>query len=72
MTKKEMVAAIASSTELTLNDVAKVLKSLTEVCLSELKANKAFVLNDMVRLRLVDKPALPERQMKSPATGQSA
>ena len=70
MTKKELIASIASSADLTHNDVAKVLKSLSDVCLSELKTNKAFVLNDLVRLRLVDKPALPERQMKSPATGQ--
>jgi len=70
MTKKELISSLAASAELTHNDIAKVLKGLTDVCLDELKTNKSFVLNDMVRLRLVDKPALPARQMKSPATGQ--
>ena len=70
MNKKELVSAIATSTSLTQTDVTKVLKSLSEVCLQELKTNKMFVLNDMVRLKVVDKPATPERQMKSPATGQ--
>ena len=70
MTKKELIAAISTATELSHGDVGKVLKSLSDVCLSELQTNKQFVLNDLVRLRVVDKPALPERQMKSPATGQ--
>jgi len=70
MNKKEMIASVATSTDLTHGDVSKVLKSLTDICLSELKANGAFVLNDMVRIKVVDKPALPARQMKSPATGQ--
>lgn len=70
MTKKELIVAIATATDLSQGDVSNVLKSLSDVCLSELQTNKAFVLNDLVRLRVVDKPALPERQMKSPATGQ--
>ena len=70
MNKKELVSAIATSTELSKTDVTKVLESLSEVCFSELKANGAFIINDLVRIRMVDKPALPERQMKSPATGK--
>ena len=70
MKKKELITSIASATDLTAAEVTKVLKSLSDVCVGELKANKMFVLNDLVRLRVVDKPALPERQMKSPATGK--
>lgn len=70
MNKKELIAAVATSTGMTQVDVTKVLKSLNDICFSELKTNGAFVLNDLVKMRIVDKPALPERQMKSPATGK--
>lgn len=70
MKKKELVSAIATASNLTQTEVTKVLSTLSEVCEKELKTNKIFILNDLVRIRIVDKPATPEREVKNPGTGK--
>jgi len=70
MKKKQLVSSLATAASLTQAQVTKVLDHLAEICESELKTNKMFILNDLVRLRIVDKPATPEREVKNPGTGK--
>lgn len=70
MKKKQLVASLATNSDLTQAQVTKVLDNLSVICEQELKENKEFILNDFVRLRIIEKPAMPEREIKNPGTGK--
>lgn len=68
-TKSEMIAGIAESTGLSKQEVTKVVDGLVAFALSALKTSGAFKIADLVQLKAVKKPAMPERQGRNPATG---
>ena len=70
MTKAQVVAELASATELDKKSVNRVFESLQELIRKQLSARGPgeFVVPGLVKLRAVKKPATKERQGINPFT----
>lgn len=69
-TKTEVISAVADGCGLDKKAVGAVLDSLVEVAVCELNTSGGFKLHNLVQLKKVVKPALPERTGRNPATGE--
>ena len=71
MTKTEFVAAVvARHPEMTKNDVQKLLTAMADITLESLRKNGQALIPDIVKFKVVDKPATPERKGTNPFTKQ--
>ncbi len=71
LTKAQVIAEIAESSELDKKSVAKVFEGLVELVKKELKKqNGEFVIPDLLKLKTVRKPATKDRPGINPFTKQ--
>ncbi len=68
MTKTQIIAALAESTELSKKEVANFMEKLVELAFSEVRANGEFVIQGIGKLVKQDRKA---RQGRNPATGET-
>ncbi len=70
MTKTEITASLAEATGLTKQQVAAVFDELTKLIRSELSDQGAgtFALSNLMKIKVVRKPAVPERKGINPFT----
>jgi nucleoid DNA-binding protein len=71
MTKAQVIAELATITELDKKTVIQLMDALNELTSQQLKSGDApgeFVIPGLVKLRVVDKPATEERQGINPHT----
>jgi len=66
MNKKQFAAAIAERTMLTKEACIKMLDAFGDVVLELMKQDGTITIPDIVKIKLVEKAARPERQMYSP------
>jgi nucleoid DNA-binding protein len=67
-TKSEIVAQICKDTKLSRKDVGKVFDSLNGVIRRALRGGGLFTLPGLLKMKVVKKPAVPERQGINPFT----
>jgi nucleoid DNA-binding protein len=72
MTKSALITALADQTELTRKEVRAVLEELTNMAIANLSAGgpEVFTLPGLVKIRLRERPARPEREGINPRTGE--
>ena len=68
MNKTELVAAIATQSELEKKQVSAVLDALNGVIYNELKAQREVVIPGLLKLATIMKPAAPAREGINPFT----
>jgi nucleoid DNA-binding protein len=69
-TKSEILAQICKDTKLSRKDVGKVFDSLNGVIKRALRGGGLFTLPGLLKMKVVKKPATPERQGINPFTKQ--
>ena len=69
-TKSEIVAQICKDTKLSRKEVGKVFDSLNGVIRRALRGAGLFTLPGLLKMKVVKKPAVPERQGINPFTKQ--
>ena len=69
-TKSEIVAQICKDTKLSRKEVGKVFDSLSGVIRKALRGSGLFTLPGLLKMKVVKKPAVPERQGINPFTKQ--
>jgi len=69
-TKSEILAQICKDTKLSRKDVSKVFDSLNGVITRALRGCGLFTLPGLLKMKVVKKPATPERQGINPFTKQ--
>ena len=69
-TKSEIVAQICKNTKLSRKQVAGVFDSLNGVVRKSLRGAGLFTLPGLLKMKVVKKPAVPERQGINPFTKQ--
>ncbi len=67
-TKSEIVAQICKDTKLSRKEVGKVLDSLSGVIRRSLRGAGLFTMPGLLKMKVVKKPAVPERQGINPFT----
>lgn len=67
-TKSEIVAQICKDTKLSRKEVGKVFDSLNGVIRKALRGSGLFTLPGLLKMKVVKKPAVPERQGINPFT----
>ena len=68
MTKTQIIAALAESTELSKKEVTNFMEKFVELAFNEVKGNGEFVIQGIGKLVKVDRKA---RQGRNPATGET-
>ncbi len=68
MTKSDLLNAVAEKAGVTKKEVDVVLNSLEDVVKSELKSSGQVTIPGLLKLSLVQKPAVPEREGINPFT----
>lgn len=70
LTKAQVIAEIASATDLDKKSVNRVFEALTDILKKQLTGRNPsdFVIPNLVKLRVVKKPATKERQGTNPFT----
>jgi len=71
-TKTEIFNSLAERTGLTKKQVAEFFDALTQEIEQQLgkKGPRVFQIPNLCKIVAVDKPALPKRQVRNPATGE--
>ena len=69
-TKSEIIAQICKDTKLSRKQVAEVFESLNGVVRKSLRGSGLFTLPGLLKMKVVKKPAVPERQGINPFTKQ--
>lgn len=71
-TKSEIVAALAEKTGAERKTVALIFDTLQEMIAGDLdkKGPGVFIIPGMVKFKVVNKPATPERERRNPQTGE--
>ncbi|MDI9347543.1 MAG: HU family DNA-binding protein [Methylacidiphilales bacterium] len=72
MSTSEVVKEIATRTELSSSEVKKIIESLKNLMIEQLNdsAVRQFVIPGILKLKTVEKPAVPERKGINPFTKQ--
>ncbi len=72
MTKTEIYASLAERTGLTKKQVAEFFDALSDLIAENIgkKGPRVFQIPNLCKIVAVDKPALPKRQVRNPATGE--
>ncbi|RMF40030.1 MAG: DNA-binding protein [Planctomycetota bacterium] len=72
MTKTEIYATLAERTGLTKKQVAEFFDALSDLIAENIgkKGPRVFQIPNLCKIVAVDKPALPKRQVRNPATGE--
>jgi nucleoid DNA-binding protein len=70
MTKSQLLNAVSEKSDLAKKDCAAVYDALVEVIGQQLKKDGALTLPGLIKLKVVDKPAVPEHPGKNPFTGE--
>lgn len=70
LTKTQIMANLADSTELPKKDVAAVFDALSDEIAEELKRSGQFTIPGLCKITLKDVPAKPKRKGRNPATGE--
>jgi nucleoid DNA-binding protein len=68
MTRTEILASLSESTSLSKNQVAAVFDELTKLIGKDLNGPGLFTLPGLLKIKVVRKPATPERQGINPFT----
>ena len=70
LTKRELLIALITDSGLTKRQVESVLDGLRAALVKELKTNAIVTVPGLLKLRVITKPARPERRSINPATRQ--
>ena len=71
-TKTQILASLAEATEKSKKEIQEVLDALTGLISNEMakKGSGAFTLPGLLKIVRQNKPALPRREVRNPATGE--
>lgn len=70
-TKTEIFNHLAEKTELKKKDVAAVFEALSEMMQKDLKKVGVFSVPGLMKVKVVNKPAVPAREGVNPFTGET-
>jgi nucleoid DNA-binding protein len=69
-TKSEIISYLAEETDLTKKQVGAVFDALTAIIRRDLKGPGVFNVPGLMKIKVVNKPAVPERRGINPFTGE--